>query len=96
MTWPVPRPAAPVLFQLDEFAALGRLEPVKRAFGLQLWPILQDMHQLWSTYGERAGTIVSNAGQVQIFNVGDVETASWVSKSIGATTMSHQTTGTST
>jgi type IV secretion system protein VirD4 len=96
------RPAAPVLFLLDEFAALGRLEPVERAFGLmagyglQLWPILQDMHQLWSTYGERAGTFVSNAGLVQIFNVADVETASWVSKSIGATTMTYQTTGTST
>ena len=96
------RPAAPVLFLLDEFAALGRLEPVERAFGLmagyglQLWPILQDMHQLWSTYGKSAGTFVSNAGLVQIFNVADVETASWVSKSIGATTMSYQTTGTST
>ena len=99
---PASGPAAPVLFLLDEFAALGRLEPVERAFGLmagyglQLWPILQDMHQLWSTYGERAGTFVSNAGLVQIFNVADVETASWVSKSIGATTMSYQTTGTST
>jgi type IV secretion system protein VirD4 len=96
------RPAAAVLFLLDEFAALGRLEPVERAFGLmagyglQLWPILQDMHQLWSTYGKRAGTFLSNAGLVQIFNVADVETASWVSKSIGATTMSYQTTGTST
>lgn len=38
----------------------------------------------------------SGAGLVQIFNVADVETASWVSKSIGATTMSYQTTGTST
>jgi type IV secretion system protein VirD4 len=96
------RPAAPVPFLLDEFAALGRLEPVERAFGLmagyglQLWPILQDMHQLWSTYGKRAGTFLSNAGLVQIFNVADVETASWVSKSIGATTMSYQTAGTST
>jgi type IV secretion system protein VirD4 len=99
---PASGPAAPVLFLLDEFAALGRLEPVERAFGLmagyglQLWPILQDMHQLWGAYGKKAGTFVSNAGLVQIFNVADVETASWVSKSIGATTMSYQTTGTST
>lgn len=99
---PASGPAAPVLFLLDEFAALGRLEPVERAFGLmagyglQLWPILQDMHQLWGAYGKKAGTFVSNAGIVQIFNVADVETASWVSKSIGATTMSYQTTGTST
>ncbi|WP_237243649.1 type IV secretory system conjugative DNA transfer family protein [Sphingomonas sp. LK11] len=31
-------------------------------YGMQLWPILQDMHQLRATYGERAGTFMSNAG----------------------------------
>jgi type IV secretion system protein VirD4 len=91
----------PVLLLLDEFAALGRLEALEQAFGLmagyglQLWPILQDLHQLWSVYGERAGTFLSNAGLIQIFNVGDVETASWVSKSIGGATMAYQTTGAS-
>jgi type IV secretion system protein VirD4 len=95
------RPDKPVLLLLDEFAALGRLEPLEHAFGLmagyglQLWPILQDLHQLWSVYGERAGTFLSNAGLIQIFNVGDVETASWVSKSIGSMTMAYQTAGTS-
>jgi len=95
------RPKAPVLFLLDEFAALGRLEPVERAFGLmagyglQLWPILQDIHQLRSAYGERSGTFLSNAGLIQIFNVADVDTASWVSRSMGDTTMTYQTTGTS-
>lgn len=93
---------APVLFQLDQFAALGRLEPVERAFGymagygVQLWPILQDMHQLWSTYGERAGTFLSNAGMVQLFNVADIETANWVSRSIGSTTVAYETSGAST
>ncbi|WP_409119743.1 type IV secretory system conjugative DNA transfer family protein, partial [Streptomyces acidiscabies] len=49
-------PARSVLFLLDEFAALGRLEPVERAmglmagYGIQLWPILQDVHQLRATY----------------------------------------------
>lgn len=95
------RPGRPVLLLLDEFAALGRLEPLEQAFGLmagyglQLWPILQDLHQLWSVYGERAGTFLSNAGLIQVFNVGDVETASWVSKSIGSATMAYQTAGTS-
>jgi type IV secretion system protein VirD4 len=95
------RPARPVLLLLNEFAALGRLEPVERAFGLmagyglQLWPILQDLHQLRSVYGERAGTFMSNAGLIQVFNVGEVETASWVSKSIGSTTMAFQTSGSS-
>ncbi|KQW72563.1 hypothetical protein ASD03_31320 [Ensifer sp. Root127] len=40
----------PVLYLLDEFAALGHLAPVERAmalmagYGVQLWPILQDTH----------------------------------------------------
>lgn len=91
----------PVLFLLDEFAALGRLEPVERAFGLmagygvQLWPILQDVHQLRAAYGERAGTFLSNASLLQVFNVADYETADWISKSLGATTVSYETAGTS-
>jgi type IV secretion system protein VirD4 len=46
-----------VLLLLNEFAALGRLEPVQRAmglmvaYGLQLWLILQDMRQPKATYG---------------------------------------------
>lgn len=91
------RPDRPVLLLLDEFAALGRLEPLEQAFGLmagyglQLWPILQDLHQLRSVYGERAGTFLSNAGLIQIFNVGDVETASWVSRSMGSGTVAYRT-----
>jgi type IV secretion system protein VirD4 len=66
------KPAVPVLYLLDEFAALGHLAPVERAMGLmagygvQLWPILQDVHQLRATYGQRAGTFLSNAGVLQI------------------------------
>ncbi len=62
------KPEAPVLYLLDEFASLGHLAPVERAMGLmagygvQLWPILQDVHQLRATYGQRAGTFLSNAG----------------------------------
>lgn len=95
------KPPSPVLFLLDEFAALGRLEPVERAFGLmagygmQLWPILQDLHQLRSTYGERHGTFLSNAGLLQIFNVADVDTASWVSRTIGNMTDAYTTDSTS-
>lgn len=66
------QPPAPVLFLLDEFAALGRLEPVERAMGLmagygvQLWPILQDLHQLRDTYGTRTGTDVEHLHQAGI------------------------------
>jgi type IV secretion system protein VirD4 len=92
---------APVLFLLDEFAALGRLEAVERAmglmagYGMRLWPILQDLHQLRSVYGPRAGTFLSNAGCVQVFNVNDVETAEWVSRSLGTTTVEHRTSSAS-
>ena len=85
------QPPAPVLFLLDEFAALGPLEPVVRAYGLmagygmQLWAILQDLHQLKSLYGPRAGTFLSNAGVTQVFNVNDVETAAWVLRACSGT-----------
>jgi type IV secretion system protein VirD4 len=58
----------PALFLLDEFAALGRLEAVERAmglmagYGLQLWPILQDMSQLKDLYAR--GPIPSSPTRV--------------------------------
>ena len=90
-----------MLFLLDEFAALGRLEPVERAmglmagYGLQLWPILQDMHQLRALYGERAGTFLSNAGVIQTFGVNDHATADMLSRTIGDTTLEYATLSTS-
>lgn len=82
-------PLHPVLYLLDEFAALGHLAPVERAMGLmagygvQLWPILQDIHQLRAAYGRHAGTFLSNAAVLQVFGVNDVETAELVGKTIG-------------
>ena len=60
-----------------------------------LFTILQDIHQLRAVYGERAGTFLSNAGVLQVFNVADVDTASWVSRTIGATTQAYTTSSTS-
>ena len=88
---------APALFLLDEFAALGRLEAVERAmglmagYGLQLWPILQDMSQHKDLYGDRAGTFIANAGVQQVFGVNDFETAKWLSQMIGQETAGFQT-----
>lgn len=90
-------PQAPTLFLLDEFAALGRLEAVERAmglmagYGLQLWPILQDMSQLNALYGQRAGTFVANAGVQQVFGVNDFETAQWLSRMMGKETTRYET-----
>ena len=89
--------AAPVLYLLDEFAALGHLAPVERAMGLmagygvQLWPILQDVHQLRATYGQRAGTFLSNAGILQVFGVNDHDSARLVSDLLGQETVVFQT-----
>jgi len=91
------RPHTPVLYLLDEFAALGHLAPVERAMGLmagygvQLWPILQDVHQLRATYGQRAGTFLSNAGVLQVFGVNDHDSARLVSDLLGQETVVFQT-----
>ncbi|CAN7703623.1 type IV secretory system conjugative DNA transfer family protein [Ensifer adhaerens] len=91
------KPERPVLYLLDEFAALGHLAPVERAMGLmagygvQLWPILQDIHQLRSTYGRRAGTFLSNAAILQLFGVNDIETAELFARSIGKTDVNYTT-----
>ena len=91
------KPLTPVLYLLDEFAALGHLAPVERAMGLmagygvQLWPILQDVHQLRATYGQRAGTFLSNAGVLQVFGVNDHDSARLVSDLLGQETVVFQT-----
>lgn len=91
------KPKVPVLYLLDEFAALGHLAPVERAMGLmagygvQLWPILQDVHQLRATYGQRAGTFLSNAGVLQVFGVNDHDSARLVSDLLGQETVVFQT-----
>jgi len=91
------KPQTPVLYLLDEFASLGHLAPVECAMGLmagygvQLWPILQDVHQLRATYGQKAGTFLSNAGLLQVFSVNDHDNAHLVSDLLGQETVVFQT-----
>jgi type IV secretion system protein VirD4 len=87
------RPKRPVLFILDEFAALGYLEPVETAMGLlagygvQLWPILQDLSQLRDLYPHRWPTFLGNAGVVQAFGCAETTTAEWLSSRLGNRTV---------
>lgn len=87
----------PVLLLLDEFAALGRLEPALQAAGLmaglgvQLWPILQDLAQLRAAYGEQAAAFLANAGLVQASAPADLEAARWLSRSLGDATVQYET-----
>jgi type IV secretion system protein VirD4 len=64
-------------------------------YGLQLWPILQDIHQLRGHYAERAGTFLSNAGVLQAFGVKDYETGDMLSKTMGRTTIRYEAAGSS-
>lgn len=81
------------LFMLDEFAQLGHLAPIEDAFGLvrgygvQIWPVLQDLNQLKALYKERWETFVANAGVVQAFAPNDLTTAEWMSRRSGDTTV---------
>jgi type IV secretion system protein VirD4 len=87
----------PVLAMLDEFAQLGTLKVMSdimgigRGYGLQLWPVLQDLSQLQELYPKRWETFLANAG-AQIFLASrDVTTAEYVSKKCGVTERVSQT-----
>ena len=84
-----PKGEHPVLFVLDEFYALGRLEILSKAMGLaagygvKLWPILQNLSQLKELYPENFQTFLANAGQIQVFATNDPETAEYFSQKLG-------------
>jgi type IV secretion system protein VirD4 len=88
-----------VLFLLDEFAHLGRMNPVLRAFGLmagfgvQVWAFLQDLSQLKATYPDRWGTFLANADVLQAFGTNDHETARYLSELTGEATVWAPTAG---
>ncbi|MEM9234002.1 MAG: type IV secretory system conjugative DNA transfer family protein, partial [Pseudomonadota bacterium] len=89
------RPGAePVRMILNEFAALGKLEPIETAFGtmaglgVQLWAVTQDLSQLIRHYGDKSWqTFVANAGVMQYFGSRDYETAKYAEHLTGMTTL---------
>lgn len=91
--WRGPKGTYPVLAILDEFAQLGRLTVIENAmamaagYGLQLWPILQDLTQLKKHYGESWETFLSGAEIQQFFGPRDQTTADYISKRSGVTTV---------
>ncbi|MEE4209966.1 MAG: type IV secretory system conjugative DNA transfer family protein, partial [Parvularcula sp.] len=84
------------LFLLDEFFSLGRIDEIAKAaglmpgYGVQLWPILQDLSQLVALYGrDGAGeTFFGNADLHQFFGNTDKPTLEYVSTGLGVTDMS--------
>jgi type IV secretion system protein VirD4 len=80
------RPIVPVLFMLDEFAQLGRMEIIEdnyalmRGYGVKLWTIWQDLNQAKNLYNERWESFISNAGIVQSFAPQDMTTRKYLSE----------------
>lgn len=79
----------PVLWMLDEFLALGKMEEVEKAFGLMagynliMWPFVQDLGRLKSLYGTGVNAFIANSRAIQIFGVADQETKEFTSEYIG-------------
>lgn len=82
-----------VLFLLDEFAALQRMDRIQkglatlRKYRVWLWPIIQNIGQLENLYGPNWQTFMSNAGFKQFMAAGDLQTAEYVSKLCGEATI---------
>jgi type IV secretion system protein VirD4 len=87
------KPARPILFLLDEMAALGRLTMVEQAYGLMagygmlMWGIVQDFSQLKRNYGDSWETFISNSGVLQYYGSRDRMTADYFSALCGVTTV---------
>lgn len=81
------------LFLLDEFAALGRLEPVRqgvalhRGFGIDYCLVVQDLNQLQELYKNGWQTIMSNCRFKYFKSISDIVTAEYVSKLLGNKTV---------
>jgi type IV secretory pathway TraG/TraD family ATPase VirD4 len=78
---------------LDEFAELGRLQPVEQAltllrgYGVRLWLLVQDFAQIRASYRQRADSILANVAVLQSFGTSDLTTAEYLSRKSGQTTV---------
>ena len=87
------KPEQPILFMLDEMAALEKLKMVEQAyglmagFGMQLWGIVQDLSQLERIYDKGWQTFIGNSGVLQYYGSRDHKTADYFSKLCGVTTI---------
>lgn len=86
-----------VLFLLDEFAALGRFGPIEeamgyaRGYGLQIWPVLQDLVQLKRDYPKGWESFIAACGALTAYAPQDWTTAEYLAKLCGQRTIEVQT-----
>lgn len=78
-----------VIFLMDEFPVLGRMESIQTAIGqiagvgVKLWLVIQDLSQLQRNYADGWETFFSNSGIVQYFGNTDLQTTEYISRSLG-------------
>ncbi|MEO9231576.1 MAG: type IV secretory system conjugative DNA transfer family protein [Devosia sp.] len=81
-----------LLLMLDEFPTLGKLEVFESAlafiagYGIKAYIIIQDVTQLYKTY-TKFESIISNCHIRVIYAPNNLETAEWLSKMTGQTTV---------
>jgi type IV secretion system protein VirD4 len=81
-----------LLLMLDEFPSFGRLEVFQQAlafiagYGIKAYLIMQDISQLWAAYGNEE-SILSNCHVRVAYAPNKPETAEWLSKMLGQTTI---------
>jgi type IV secretory pathway TraG/TraD family ATPase VirD4 len=87
------QPKDKILFMLDEIAQLGTLQyltnllTIYRGQGVVVWTIWQNLSQIKEYYEKSWQTIIGNCDVQQFFGVNDSETAEYVSKLAGMTTI---------
>lgn len=85
-----------LLLMLDEFPALGRLEFFETAlgflagYGIKAMLICQSLNQLRQTYGEKT-SILDNANVQVFFAPNTLETAQYISKTLGDCSVHYRT-----
>jgi type IV secretion system protein VirD4 len=84
------RSARPILFLLDEFPRLGKIEEITdglatlRSKKITICPIVQSLAQLDLIYGKSARrVIVENCGYKAVLNASDAESQEYFSKLVG-------------
>lgn len=81
------------MFLIDEFGSMGRIDDIPRdialmsGYGLDFTLIVQGLDQLKEHYGESSATILSNCGYKWFCFVNELDTAKYLSESLGQTTV---------
>ncbi len=91
------QPPRNVLFLLDEFPVLGRMQVVEeaiayaRSYGISIWMLVQDLSQLRQVYRTSWETLLANTRVKQAFGTADEATAEYLSRLTGQATVRVET-----